>query len=97
MAPQTKTKKELAHLSSTFGSAFDIVEHKSVLYLPVDYETFEPQVTDPTRRVWIPLPHEDVIRLAGSHQDILFQTESEKRRSATGTLVQSISVALSAP
>lgn len=90
------TKLQLTQLANDMASGFAIVKHNHVLYLPVNYKTLtvDPAL-DPAERVWIPLPMQQVLNLAGATSKVMFYSESEKSsfygmveqaaQSATGT------------
>ena len=77
--PTARQKKELPDLARSLASGLGLVLHRSVLYLPVDHETHEPDLALPKeRRVWIPQSYQELLAHAGAIQDSLFQTEADK-------------------
>ena len=75
---ELKTKKELAQYAHALADGFHFVRHKSMLYLPVDYETKAPMLTpDAQRTVWLRMPRENLMRLASAQHQVLFAGEGE--------------------
>lgn len=76
---ELKTKKELASAAHGMATSFELVRHRGMLYLPVDYETnvFGQQVPDPDRTVWRRLSREQLQLSASRAHSILFQSEGE--------------------
>jgi hypothetical protein len=75
---ELKTKKELSQHSHTLARSFNLVRHRGVTYVPVDFETGE---RDPApaaeRTVWIPLSREDIMLWARDQFSILFGNDGE--------------------
>ncbi len=73
------TKLQLTQLANDMASGFGIVKYNHVLYLPVDYTTraIDPALP-PEKRVWIPLPMQQVLNLASSTSKVMFYSEGEK-------------------
>lgn len=77
--PTARQKKELPDLARAMASGLGLVLHRSVLYLPVHYDTRQPDVGLPIEdTVWVPQSYQDMLHHAGTMQDSLFQTEADK-------------------
>lgn len=75
---ETKTKEKLADAARTLAASYELVVHKEVLYLPVDYETrISEPLPPPERKVWIPLDRHTVQQFGNRKAHILFANESE--------------------
>ena len=78
MALELKTKGSLAEAARTLAASYELVQHGSTLYLPMDFET---GVSEPLpssdRRIWAPMTRQDVQRFAAAKSNILFANESE--------------------
>lgn len=74
-----RTKKELAQLANDMAAGYAIVKHHHQLYLPVDFRTLQIDTTlAPEHRVWIPLPMQQLLDLAGATSRVMFYGEGEK-------------------
>lgn len=74
-----RTKKELTQLANDMAAGYAIVKYNHQLYLPVDYRTLDidPSLA-PEHRVWIPLPMQQLLDLAGTSSKVMFYSEGEK-------------------
>jgi phage/plasmid-associated DNA primase len=76
--PRLHTKAELATVAQLFALQFDLIDYQGQLFMPVDFETYAHQPTDPARTVWIPLS-ERKLRAVANALNILFQSPQEER------------------
>lgn len=75
---ELKTKEKLAEAARTLAASFQLVNHNSKLYLPVDYTTRRASPPpDPRNRVWRSLDLNELKLLANQTLRILFANESE--------------------
>jgi hypothetical protein len=75
----SRTKKELTQLANDMASGYSIVKYNHQLYLPVNFRTRQiEQTLAPEDRVWIPLPMQQVLNLAGATSKVMFYSEGEK-------------------
>lgn len=75
---ELKTKKELSQYSHTLARSFNLVRHKSLTYVPVDYETgdYDP-APPPERTIWLPLSREEIRQWAADQFNVLFSSDGE--------------------
>jgi hypothetical protein len=75
---ELKTKKELAKDAYALGSSLQLVRHRSITYIPADFETQETSITPPPERmIWLPLSRHQLKNLAAVQFGTLFGTDSE--------------------
>jgi hypothetical protein len=75
---ELKTKKELAEEAFKLAQSYSLVRHKSVTYIPADFETRETSVPpDIDRTIWLPLNRDKIRILAAAQFDTLFSSDSE--------------------
>lgn len=76
--PQLRTKQELASIARAFAVGYKIVEHRSKLYMPVDFETMIPKPKDPERTIWVPIEGDYLRAVANITLHVLFANRSEE-------------------
>lgn len=75
---ELKTKKELAQHAHTLARGSELVRHRAISYLPIDYETGDRSLPPaPERTSWIPLSRFDIQVLGAETFNILFGSEAE--------------------
>ena len=73
-----KTKKELATDAHTLARGSQLVRYHGITYMPVDFETPDPdQIPEPERCTWVPLSREDIRIKAADTFDTLFGSDGE--------------------
>ena len=71
---ELSTKQQLATAAKTLAASYELVQHASHLFLPMDAETRAPGPCAPERCVWTPLSRDDKL-LLGNQQGILFDSD----------------------
>lgn len=75
-----KSKQELATEAQTLAKSFQLVYYRNNLYIPLHYETGEPNaIGDPTCSVWEVMDVVDVMRYSADQFQSLFVSDSELR------------------
>ena len=73
--PELKNKRELADEAITLAASFEMIHHRSILYIPADFETGDSTVTPPVeRKIWRPLTKQDLQIRAQMQFNTLFET-----------------------
>lgn len=75
---ELKTKKELASYAYTLGTSLQLVRHRSITYIPADFETLDTTVApSPERAIWLPFTRHDLKLRAAATFDTMFGSDSE--------------------
>ena len=75
--PELKDKKQLAAIAQATAKGYELVQHRSVTYIPVHWQTYNVEPLPPlSERVWAPLVVQEKQQLAFKH-DVLFANPSE--------------------
>lgn len=79
-AAALKTKAQLAEAANMLATSFELIQHETGTYLPVDWETGESNpLPPPERRTWRLLSLEDKMLMGRQEANILFANDSEIR------------------
>lgn len=77
--PTARSKKDLPQLAHAMASGLNLVVHRHHIYMPVDFETLQPDLAlSPDRTAWVQQSYRDIIGHANAIQDSLFQSEADK-------------------
>jgi hypothetical protein len=75
---ELKTKKELASYAYTLGTSLQLVRHRSITYIPADFETLDTtNPPAPERTIWLPLARHDLKNRAATQFDCMFGSDGE--------------------
>lgn len=80
MAPELRTKQQLADAARVLATSYELVQREAVTFIPVDWQSYSPDPPPgPGQRVWIPFRAEQKRRLANVKAKILFASDAEFR------------------